>query len=106
MDEENKSAANMQEKPKEATPASLTDNDPAKQMDDNPESVSGNHNESGNYNLGNVNLEEGKSSDQVNLADCQESVNTAGSISENKGNSHFGLWSIYVKSIASRRKFL
>ncbi|KAF2315815.1 hypothetical protein GH714_040355 [Hevea brasiliensis] len=66
MDEENKSPANVPEKTKEANPVSVIDNDPAKQVENNPASVSVSHTDNSNSISGNVSLEEGISDDQVN----------------------------------------
>ncbi|KAJ9164046.1 hypothetical protein P3X46_023663 [Hevea brasiliensis] len=85
MDEENKSPANVPEKTKEANPVSVIDNDPAKQVENNPASVSVSHTDNSNSISGNVSLEEGISDDQVNnVPDSQESVSTAGCISDNR----------------------
>lgn len=85
MDEENKSSANVTEKTKEASLVSVINNDPAKQVENNTASDSCTDNS--NSIVGNVSLEDGKSGDKLNkVPDPQESVTTAGCVSDNKGN--------------------
>ncbi|KAG8652803.1 uncharacterized protein LOC110617265 [Manihot esculenta] len=84
MDEENKSSANVTEKTKEANLVSVINNDPAKQVENNTASDSCTDNS--NSIVGNVSLEDGKSGDKLNkVPDPQESVTTAGCVSDNKG---------------------
>ncbi|XP_050224752.1 uncharacterized protein LOC126674354 [Mercurialis annua] len=89
MDEESKTPAKTPEKPAEATPIPLRDNDPATQMEKNPASISGND-ESSNCNPGNVSLEEKESYDLLNLPDPQESVNAVGCNSDDKDTERNG----------------
>lgn len=91
MDEENKLPAKMPEK-SEMNPVSVTpDDDPARQMENSSTSVSRNHPENINCTPGDLASEEGKSVNQVNkVVDSQGSRDKAGSIVDNKGNSHSG----------------
>ncbi|WCJ36465.1 P-loop containing nucleoside triphosphate hydrolases superfamily protein [Euphorbia peplus] len=89
MDEENKSSADLPEKPEEeeSNPASMADNDTARLMGNNPTGVGGNSTDS-ICTLSNMNLEEGKPNEPISeVSDAQEPVNMAGSVSEDKGET-------------------
>ncbi|XP_065871498.1 uncharacterized protein [Euphorbia lathyris] len=79
MDDENKSSADLPEKPEESNPASVADNDTARQMGNNPTSVSGNSTEDSICTLSNMNLEEGKPNEPMGeVSDSQDPVKVAG----------------------------
>ena len=89
MDEENKLPAKMPEKCETNIVSLNLDDDPARQMENN--SVSGNNTENSNCTTGYLTSEEGKPVNLVNkVVDSQESIDKAGSILDNKGNSYFG----------------
>ncbi|KAG5249160.1 hypothetical protein OIU76_004177 [Salix suchowensis] len=86
MDEENKLPAKMPEKCETNIVSVNLDDDPARQMENN--SVSGNNTENSNCTTGYLTSEEGKPVNLVNkVVDSQESIDKAGSILDNKGET-------------------
>ncbi|KAK9292874.1 hypothetical protein L1049_020855 [Liquidambar formosana] len=88
MDDENKLPTNLPEKIEEPNPSVTSHDNAATPVENNSPIVSGNCIEVSNCCPENVSLKEGISADQVNkVSDSLESIDIAGSVSENKGET-------------------